>query len=74
MKYEVVYTKQAETELLKRERDFWLKRAEELQMKLEGIYDDAERNGRVALRHRGKIMNLTVLLEPAPSLPNGDNQ
>ena len=37
-----------------KERDFWLKRAEDLRNELENIFDAAKEYGHVALTHRGE--------------------
>jgi hypothetical protein len=37
---------------VEKERDFWLKKAEELQRELENIYDHASERGFIELHHR----------------------
>jgi hypothetical protein len=45
---------------VEKERDFWLKKAEDLQRELENIWDHAQKNGRIELHHRGDKLVLTV--------------
>ena len=41
-----------------KERDFWLKKSEELQRQLEGIVEAAEEHGYVDFYHRGEKLTL----------------
>jgi hypothetical protein len=45
---------------VEKERDFWLKKADELQRELENIFDHAKANGRIELHHRGEKLILSV--------------
>lgn len=49
---------------LERESEFWLKKAEELQGKLEDLFTAAE-TGTVELNHRGKKIVLVAALQPS---------
>lgn len=48
---------------VEKERDFWLKKAEQLQRELENIWDHASESGRIELHHRGEKLTLTVVSE-----------
>lgn len=45
---------------VEKERDFWLKKAENLQRELENIWDHARANGRIELHHRHEKLVLVV--------------
>lgn len=47
---------------LEKERDFWLKKAEQLQRELENIWDHAREAGRIELHHRRE--KLVLVTEP----------
>ncbi len=53
---------------IEKERDFWLKKAEELQRELENIFDHAKAHGRIELHHRGEKLVLYVT-DPALTRP-----
>ena len=45
---------------VEKERDFWLKKAEQLQIEMENIFDHAKEHGKIELHHRGEKLVLTV--------------
>jgi hypothetical protein len=47
-------------ENLERERDFWMKKAEQLHDDLQYIFDAAEKEGKITLTHRDKTVVLLL--------------